>query len=58
MIQTTEEQIEEAAVKFTTSAELFDVLNQPRQSVEAGLYLARTLQVQGKTSEALQALED
>jgi tetratricopeptide (TPR) repeat protein len=58
VIQTIEEQIEEAAVKFTTSAELFDVLNQPRQSVEAGLYLARALQVQGKTGEALQALED
>jgi uncharacterized membrane-anchored protein YhcB (DUF1043 family) len=56
-VQTTEEQIEEAAEHFTTSAELFDVLNQPRKSVEAGIYLGRTLLSQGKTAEAAQALD-
>lgn len=56
--QTSDEQIEEAIEHFSTSAELFDVLNLPRRSVEAGIFLARTFLSQGKTAEAQQALED
>ncbi|MFZ0549022.1 MAG: tetratricopeptide repeat protein [Candidatus Promineifilaceae bacterium] len=50
-------QFEEAAENFATSAELFDVLDQPYQSVEAGLLLARTLNAEGKTAEAKTALD-
>jgi tetratricopeptide (TPR) repeat protein len=52
-----EDEMEEAAENFATSAELFDVLEQPYQSVEAGLFLARAFNAQGKTAEALTALE-
>jgi uncharacterized membrane-anchored protein YhcB (DUF1043 family) len=50
--------MEEAAEHFATAAELFDVLGQPQKSVETGLYLARTLNAQSKTTEVTQALDD
>lgn len=53
-----EKQMEKAAEHFATAAELFDVLGEPQRSVESGLYLTRTLNAQGKTAEAVQALDD
>lgn len=52
-----EDEMGEAAEKFATSAELFDVLEQPYQSVQASVLLARALNAAGKTAETVQALE-
>jgi hypothetical protein len=49
-------EMEEAADIFANSAEIFDIDDKPRESIDARIYLAKALNAQGQTAEALQEL--
>jgi tetratricopeptide (TPR) repeat protein len=49
--------LDEAISFFTNSAELFDVLNEPRSSVRANLQLGRAYQAKQNPAAALEALD-